>query len=125
VLLAVCNLPLNSVEITPSIVEEYNLGTELEQQWRLDEAIVHYEAALRAAAVRTEPDLAGVPNTVAGIHYNLGTALHRLGKVDEAIASYRAALWLRPDSTEIQAALAQALSDANAVKGASRADHGL
>jgi tetratricopeptide (TPR) repeat protein len=125
VLLAISNFPLDPVEETPSIVEEYNLATQLEQQRRLDEAIVHYQAALRAAAVRTEPDVGGLPNTVASIHYNLGTALHRLGRVDEAIASYRTALWLRPDSTEIQAALAQALSDANAVKGASRADHGL
>jgi 4-amino-4-deoxy-L-arabinose transferase-like glycosyltransferase len=125
VLLAVCNLPLNSVEKNPSIVEEYNLATELEQQQRLDEAIVHYQEALRAAAVRTEPDVAGVPNTVAAIHYNLGTALHRLGRLDEAIASYRAALQLRPESTEIQNALAQALTDAKTVKGASREEPGL
>ena len=125
VFLAVCNFPLDPVDETPSIVEEYNLATELEQQRRLDEAIVHYQAALRAAAVRTEPDVAGVPNTVASIHYNLGTALHRLGRLDQAIASYQAALWLRPDSTEIQNALAQALADANAVKGASHSDPGL
>jgi tetratricopeptide (TPR) repeat protein len=91
----------------------------------LDEAIVHYQAALRAAAVRTEPDVVGVPNTVAAIHYNLGTALHRLGRLDEAIASYRAALRLRPDNIAIQDALAQALADANGVKGAPHADPGL
>ncbi len=94
-------------------MEEYDLATELEQQHRLDEAIVHYQAALRAAAIRSEPDLVGIPNTVAPIHYNLGTALHRLGRLDEAIASYRAALWLQPDNIGFQNALAQALADAH------------
>ena len=116
VFLAISNFPLDPSRGTPSIVEEFNLATELEQQRRLDEAIVHFQAALRAVAARTEPDVVGVPNTVAAIHYNLGTALHRLGRLDEAIASYRAALRLRPDDTGIQNALAQALSDANAVK---------
>ena len=125
VLLAISNFPLDPVEETPSIVEEYNLATQLEQQRRLDEAIVHYQAALRAAAVRTEPDVGGLPNTVASIHYNLGTALHRLGRLDQAIASYQAALWLRPDNTEIQNALAQALADAKTVKGASHEEPGL
>ena len=124
-LLVGCNLPLDRVDETPSIVEEYDLATALEQQQRLDEAIVHYQAALRAAAARSEPDLPGMPNTVAPIHYNLGTALHRLGRLDEAIASYRAALWLQPDNIGFQNALAQALADANSVKGAPDADPGL
>ena len=116
-LLVACNLPLDRVDQVPSIVEEYDLGTELQRQRRLDEAIVHYQAALRAQGAGTKADFVGVPNTVANIHYNLGTALHRLGRLDEAIASYQAALRLRPDGAGLKDALRQALSDADSLKG--------
>ena len=119
VLLAACNLPLDPVDETPSVVEEYGLATNLEQQRRLDEAIDHYRAALRASGVGSDADFTGLPNTIADVHYNLGTALHRLGRLDEAIVSYRTALRLRPDSSAIQDALTQALADAQSLKGAS------
>lgn len=65
-----------------------NLGTELlNHPGRLDEAIAHFEAA-----VRLKPEFAEA-------HYNLGTALLRApGRLDDAIASFRTVLRLKPDS---------------------------
>ena len=62
-----------------------NLGTVLQRAGRIDEAITHYEQALRI-----RPD-------DAKAHNNLGTALQGAGRIDEAIAHYEQALRIKPD----------------------------
>jgi tetratricopeptide (TPR) repeat protein len=62
-----------------------NLGTVLSSDGRLDEAIVHYEAALR------------LKPSDGGAHNNLGTVFARRGRYDEAIAQYRSAIAIRAD----------------------------
>jgi tetratricopeptide (TPR) repeat protein len=77
-----------------------NLGGELiGVPGGLDEAIDHFEAALRI-----KPDLADA-------QYNLGLALSRIpGRLPEAIAHYEAALKLRPDYPDSHNNLGNALS---------------
>jgi protein O-mannosyl-transferase len=62
-----------------------NVGTCLSRRGRLDEAIDHFEEALRR-----EPG-------AFRAHSGLGSALARLGRFDEAASHYRAALRLKPD----------------------------
>jgi Flp pilus assembly protein TadD len=73
------------------------LGTALGRRGELDEAIVHYRAALRL-----KPDLAEA-------HNNLGIALHRKGQMDEAMTHYREALRLKPDHLAAHTNLGAAL----------------
>lgn len=77
-----------------------NLGGELiGVPGGLNEAIVHFEAALRI-----KPDLSDA-------QYNLGLALSRSpGSLPEAITHYEAALRLRPDYPDAQNNLGNALS---------------
>jgi Flp pilus assembly protein TadD len=63
----------------------FNLGTALAQKGQIDEAIRHYEEALRL-----KPDQ-------AQIHNNLGAAFYQQGRTDEAIGQYQEALRLKPD----------------------------
>ena len=113
-LLILANLPLDPAEDRPSAVEEFNLGTALQEQGRLDAAIVHYQAALVAArGVRVLP---GLRDKTADVHYNLGTALHRIGQLDRAIEHYRSARSLDPRNQGMKSALDQALADAAAVR---------
>jgi tetratricopeptide (TPR) repeat protein len=65
-------------------------------QGKLQEAIIHYEQALRI-----KPDLAET-------HYNLGLALEYTGRVQEAIQHYERALCIKPDFVQAQTALAGA-----------------
>ncbi len=74
-----------------------NLGIALSQKGRLDEAIKHYNEALRI-----RPDFAEA-------HTNLGHALARQGRLDEAIKHYAEALRLDPTSIESHYYLAHAL----------------
>jgi len=67
----------------------------LEQAGRIQEAIRHYEQALRI-----KPDFADA-------HYNLGNALEKAGPVPEAIQHYKQALRIKPDFTQAQNALAR------------------
>ena len=62
-----------------------NLGTVLESEGRIDEAISHY-----GEAVRLKPDHAEA-------HNNLGNTFHKKGRTDEAIHEYREAIRLKPD----------------------------
>ena len=62
----------------------YNLGVALGALGKLEDAIGHYELAVRFA-----PDYAEA-------HYNLGLALAQLGKVQEAIQQYEQALRIKP-----------------------------
>ena len=66
----------------------YNLGNCLSQAGRIQEAILHYEQALRI-----KPDYAEA-------RYNLGNAFWETGRIQEAIAYYEQALRLKPDSAE-------------------------
>jgi tetratricopeptide (TPR) repeat protein len=62
-----------------------NLGGVLADLGRVDDAIVHYQEALKI-----KPDLVEV-------RYNLGNLLFGLGRLDEAEAEYQKALKLKPD----------------------------
>jgi tetratricopeptide (TPR) repeat protein len=82
-----CNWPVFSMAEMRAITEA-NVGTELQAQGKLDEAIALYRAAL-----------ARDPND-ALTHSNLGTALKANGQLDEAIAQYRTALDLAPNDAD-------------------------
>ena len=87
VLAVFSNWPMHSMAEMRAITEA-NVGTELQAQGRLDEAIALYRAAL-----------ARDPND-ALTHSNLGTALKANGQLDEAIAQYRTALDLAPNDAD-------------------------
>ena len=76
----------------------YNLGVALAQAGRFEDAIPHYEQALRV-----RPDF-------ADIHNNLGVALRRIGRVDAAIGQYQQALRIKPDFAEAHNNLGLALA---------------
>ncbi len=76
------NLGLNS----HSNAEIYNnLGINLAQQHKLDEAIANFRHA-----ISIEPNFAEA-------HYNLGFALTEQGNVEQAIVSYHQAIAIKPD----------------------------
>ena len=75
-----------------------NLGNALCQIGRVQEAIGHYEEALRI-----------VPDN-AKVHYNLGMALAREGQLPGAIGHYEQALRGNPDFTEAHVNLGIALA---------------
>ena len=75
-----------------------NLGAELDDQGRFDEAIAEYESALRI-----NPD-------DSGAHNNLATHLARLGKLPEAIHEWEEALRIQPNHAEAHGNLAYALA---------------
>jgi hypothetical protein len=79
----------------PDAQAHYNLGVALARTGKVEEAIAHYEQA-----IRIDPDFAGA-------HYNLGKALTQVGRVPEAIEHYEQALRINPDFTEAQNALAR------------------
>ncbi len=67
-----------------------NLGVALKQEGKPDDAVEHYEQALRLAPYYAEA------------HSNLGNVLFDLGRTSEAIEQYEVALRLRPDYPEVQ-----------------------
>jgi len=75
-----------------------NLGAELGHLRRPQEAIEHYEAALRLRP------------TAFQAHNNLATTLFQLGRLQEAIPHYQEALRINPDVAEIHANLGNALA---------------
>jgi protein O-mannosyl-transferase len=85
---------------------EYNLGVALGRAGRTQEAISHFEQALRIT-----------PND-AWTHYNLGLALHQVGRVPEAIAQYEQAVRLKPDLAEAHNNLGIALKSVDKVSEA-------
>ena len=116
---------------------DFNLGVTLMRLGKVQEAIGHYEQA-----VRLKPDYAdahdnlGVALEQAGrgqeaighyeqalrikpdyadAHYNLGNALLRAGKVPEAIGHYEQALRIKPDYAEAHDNLGSALVQAGKV----------
>ena len=94
-----------------------------------DDAITHYEQALRlkpdyaethnnlgidlAQAGKIEEAIAHFEQALrikpdyAEAHYNLGNALAQVGRVPEAILHYEQALRIKPDFTQAQKALAR------------------
>jgi tetratricopeptide (TPR) repeat protein len=84
-----------------------NLGTALLQAGKVEEAIGHYEQA-----VRLKPDPAAEQD------YNLGSALLQAGRIDDAIRHFQGALQLKPDYAEAHNNLGDALLQAGQVEGA-------
>ena len=82
---------------TGSAKAHYNLGVELEDRGRLEEAIAQFRKALEM-----EPH-------DADAHYKLGIALIGSGRLEEAIEQYRKALKLNPDKAEARNNLGTAL----------------
>ena len=78
-------------------VANYNLGSVLQTQGKLDEAIERLREA-----VRVRPDDA-ITQT------RLGAALQAAGRLDEAVAHYRVALRVRPDYADAHYNLGNAL----------------
>jgi tetratricopeptide (TPR) repeat protein len=74
-----------------------NLGTVLLEKGQVDEAIVHFRAALQMQ-----------PNSWDD-EYNLGTALLSKGEVDEAIMHCEKAVTIQPNDPDAQVALGSAL----------------
>jgi protein O-mannosyl-transferase len=119
-----------------------NLGNALHKKGQRDEAIAHYQEAIRLnpgfalahdnlgnaldekgeadeairhfqEAIRLKPDYAEA-------HYNLGNALGRKGQRDEAIAQYQEAIRLNPDSALPHNNLGIALGENGAIDEAIR-----
>ncbi len=86
------------LEVDPAAAQAwYLLGTVIQVQGKLGEAVAHYQQALRL-----EPDFAEVLN-------NLAVALQSQGKVDEATACLRRAVQLKPDYADAHSNLGNAL----------------
>jgi tetratricopeptide (TPR) repeat protein len=83
-----------------------NLGIALAGQGRIDEAITHYNEALR---IKPEYGLA---------YNNLGNALYRKRMIDEAISSYREALRINPADSKAHNNLGVALADKGLLEAA-------
>ena len=77
----------------------YELGGMLFRQGRLQEAIGHYDQALRL-----KPDFAEAQN-------NLGVALAQLGRMPEAVERFEQTLHIKPDYAEAHYNLGLALAD--------------
>src|SRR5262249_49344968 len=78
-----------AIRLRPDRAEAHtSLGTALQGQGQVGEAIAEYRTALRL-----QPDYAEA-------HFDLGTALQGQGQVGEAIAEYRTAIRLEPDLAE-------------------------
>jgi tetratricopeptide (TPR) repeat protein len=93
----VCNWPLGS-RASIRAATLYNVGVELAQEpERFDEAIEHYERAIRLSP------------RFAEAHYNLGNAYRRQGRHEDAARRYRDALDLRPDFAPALRGLGQSL----------------
>ena len=114
-------------------VAHFNLGAVLQAEGKVNEAIVHYQAALKAkpgsataetslgAALESQGKLAAaIPHFRRAIsirpsycdpHYNLGVCLLAQGKDDEAMDEFREVLRLKPDDAMSRRHLADALRD--------------
>ena len=106
-----------------------NLGVALVRLGRVQEAVGHYEQAVRLEprfadahynlgnalaalgqtmeAVTQYQEALQIKPEYAEAHYNLGVILERIGRVTEAIPHYAQALKLRPDLTVARNALAR------------------
>jgi tetratricopeptide (TPR) repeat protein len=94
-----CNWPMLSPALMRAVTET-NVGTALQSEGRLDEALDHYHRAIAFA-----PEFPPAYN-------NLATTLRAKGQLPEAIAAYQQALRVRPDFPDAQYNLANALLQA-------------
>ncbi|HUJ11318.1 MAG TPA: tetratricopeptide repeat protein [Verrucomicrobiae bacterium] len=83
-----------------------DFGIELQKMGRTQEAIEHYEQALRIG-----------PN-FAETHCDLGSALAQLGREQEAIGQYEQAVRIKPDFAEAHCNLGTALAELGRVQEA-------
>jgi protein O-mannosyl-transferase len=83
-----------------SSISQFNMGITLSTRGRPQEAIPHFEEA-----IRLKPD-------DGGTHNNLGFALMLVGRNDEAIHHIEEAIRLKPDSAEAQNNMGLALGNA-------------
>jgi len=82
-------------EATSNLAGAYlNLGVELLDQKRVDEAIEMWQESIR------------LDSENASAHYNLGVAYTQQGNFDSAIAAYQQALDIDPDHAEARSNLA-------------------
>ena len=92
-----------------------NLGEVLSRRGQTDEALSHYEAALR---IRTEHQTSRYDFVLALTHANLGTALRGKGYVDEAIVHYEKAIAWQPDYPASYFGLGSALIEKGRIEDA-------
>jgi tetratricopeptide (TPR) repeat protein len=74
------------------------LGSLLAKEGKLNEAMEHYQTALRYSPTFPEA------------HFFLGNALDEQGRLDEAIAEYQKALWFRPTQEQTHIFMGMALA---------------
>lgn len=111
---------------------EQNLGQAIHEKGNLDDAIVHFQNALRIdpnqasvhsalgvallEAGRADQSVAHLKKAVdidpndGDAHYNFGNTLLQIGRAKEAVAEYSRALEINPDDTEAQNNLAWVLA---------------
>ena len=94
------NWPVLSPTLMQAITEN-NLGTALQEEGRLDDAIERYQRAIALS-----PGYAPAYN-------NMGAALRARGDVDEAIDTYQQAIAVQPNYPDAHYNLANALLDAD------------
>jgi tetratricopeptide (TPR) repeat protein len=121
-------------------VAEFNFGSTLLLEGKVDQAITHYQNALNidsdfadarcslgnAYSQKGKPDEAMVQYLLAlrinpalpSVHNNLGTILVKKGQADKAIAEFRNALQINPDFPEARHNLGNALLQKGDVDGA-------
>jgi tetratricopeptide (TPR) repeat protein len=83
-----------------------NLADDLARKGRSDEAMVHYEEA-----IRLQPDYAEA-------YYNRGNVLYAKGRIDEAIADFEKTLQIQPNDADAHTGLGNALLRKGALKEA-------
>jgi tetratricopeptide (TPR) repeat protein len=118
----------------------YNLGIALNDQGKTDEAIAHYQRAIKLRpsyaeahynlgrllaqkgqlgdAVTHYEKALEINSADAEARNNLGVTLFGIGRVDDAIAYYQGALKIRPDYAEASCNLANALLSKGDLDGA-------
>lgn len=85
-----------------------NIGMFFNQRGQLDEALWHYEEALR---IRSRHQTSGYDLLLALYHSNVGNVLRQQKHFDEAINQYRTALQFQPDYNVALSSLGGALGD--------------
>jgi tetratricopeptide (TPR) repeat protein len=128
------NLWSDAVEKYPNHYRPHNnLGKALAKQGKTDEAITHYNEALRlnpalpmvhhnlaitlAAQGKTDEAITHYNKALRlnpalpMVHHNLAIALTKQGRIDDAVAHYRQAICLRPDYSQTHNNLGNVLAE--------------
>jgi tetratricopeptide (TPR) repeat protein len=85
---------------------QMNLGDALARKGRSNEAMVHYEEAIRLQPY------------YANAYYNRGNVLFTMGRTDEAIADWETTLEIQPDDADAHTGLGNALLRKGSLKEA-------